>query len=160
MKKLILLMVGILIVLTGCTSSGVLQIGPDTYTVGTTSELSPAYAKKLAMQEAMDYCKAQGKEIMPMQTQTGSHRDAFGDNLATYDYTFKCLSPGDPQLGRPEFQNPTVDINLNQKTQTNIQKNEESDLYTELMKLNELKEEGIITEEEFQVEKKELLRKY
>lgn len=145
---------------TACTSSGVIPIGPDTYTIATTSELSPALAKKQAMEEAMTYCQSQGKEIMPMKTQHGSHRDAFGDNLATFDYTFRCLDRSDADLGRPELKNPTVDVNIDQKTKRTGNAVSKSDLYTELIKLDQLKRDGIITEEEFQAQKKKLLKRY
>ena len=145
--------------MTACTSTGVIPIGPDTYTIGTTSELSPAIAKKQAMKEAVAYCQSQGKEIMPMQTQHGSHRDAFGDNLATFDYTFRCLDQSDADLGRPELKNPTVDINVDQKIKTTGKKDSKSDLYTELKKLDQLKQDGILTEEEFQIQKKKILER-
>lgn len=143
--------------LTACTSSGVIPIGPDTYTIGTTSELSPAYAKKKAMKEAASYCQSQGKRIMPIQTQKGSHRDAFGDNLATFDYTFRCLVAGDQDLSRPELKNPTVDINIDQKVTSKSDSALKPDLYTELKKLDQLKKEGILSAEEFDIQKRKLL---
>ena len=50
MRKVVSL--GLLIAVTGCTSSGVVPMGPDTYLISTTSEISPAYAKKSALKEA------------------------------------------------------------------------------------------------------------
>lgn len=94
---------------------------------------------------------------MPMQTQHGSHRDAFGDNLATFDYTFRCLNPGDQDLGRPELKNPAVEINVDQKTENAGGAGSQSDLYTELKKLDQLRQDGILTEEEFQAQKKKIL---
>ncbi len=146
--------------MSACTSSGVIPMGPDTYTIGTTSELSPAFAKKQAMKEAVAYCQSQGKEVMPLQTQSGAHRDAFGDNLATFDYTFRCLDRGDKDLGRPKLKNPAVDINVDQNIKSNIDTSSEADLYTELRKLDQLKKDEIITEEEFQTQKKKILENY
>ena len=42
----------------------------------------------------------------------------------------------------------------------NVSGSSESDMFSELMKLKQLKDEGLLTEEEFQMEKKEILEKY
>jgi len=59
-------------------------------------------------------------------------------------------------------QKPTVRIETeeNIKTQSDIKTSGKSDLYSELMKLKQLRDEGLITEEEYEKEKKELLEKY
>lgn len=87
--------------LIGCASSGVLPIGKDTYTISTSNELSPAYAKRAALTEANDFCAQQGKYLVPVNTTQGSHVDSFGDNLATFDFTFRSVAEGDPEIQRP-----------------------------------------------------------
>jgi hypothetical protein len=147
-------------ILGGCTSSGVIPIGQDTYSISTTSELSPAYAKKNAMNEALKYCQSLGKEIMPMQMKEGTHRDTFGDNLATFDYTFRCLAAGDPQLGRPELKDPTVNVNITDSSPGDRRVTEsksQDDLYTQLVSLDRLRNEGIISDEEFEEQKRRVL---
>lgn len=52
-------------------------------------------------------------------------------------------------------QKPTVRV----ETDENIKVQEDGDLYTELKKLKELKDEGILTEEEYQAQKKRALSK-
>lgn len=46
------------------------------------------------------------------------------------------------------------------KQDTNIKLEEKPDLYKELIKLKELKDQGIITNEEFESKKKDILKKY
>ena len=155
----------LLICLNGCTSSGVAQIGPDTYTIATSNEISPAWAKKSALKDAEAYCQSQGKYVMPMQSRTGSHVDSVGDNLATYDFTFRCLAANDPDLTRPELKDPTTNINVNKDVRisdetANRSVDDNSDLYTELQKLDQLRKDGILTEEEFQQQKKKVLDKH
>jgi hypothetical protein len=153
----------LLFCLSACTSSGVLQIGPDTYTISTSNELSPALAKKRALQDAEEHCQSKGQYVMPMRTHTGSHVDSFGDNIATYDFTFRCLEEGDPDLSRPEIKDPTVNINKNIRVSDETRSGEpatNSDLYTELQKLDQLRKDGILTDDEFQQQKKKLLEKY
>lgn len=59
-------------------------------------------------------------------------------------------------------QKPTVRIETDEniKTESDVKVTGNKDLYSELKKLKELKDEGIISEEEFEKEKKELLEKY
>lgn len=89
--------------LVGCeTSTGILPIGPDTYTIAVGSELGGSIgAKKQALTEANQFCLQRGQQLMPLQSAGGMTRDAFGDAIGTFDFTFRCLSPGDPGLGRP-----------------------------------------------------------
>lgn len=154
-----------IVIFIGCTTSGVIPMGPDTYSVSTTNELSPALAKKQAIEAAAKHCQSLGKQAMPVQTQQGSHVDAFGDNLATYDYMFRCLSPGDKDLGRPEIKDPALKLSIDQKIEEkkDIQTKSNSsgsDLYIELKKLQQLKDDGIITEQEFQELKRKTIERY
>lgn len=55
---------------------------------------------------------------------------------------------------------PTVRLESDQNIKQDVQVKGSGDLYTELKKLKELKDSGIITEEEFQVQKKKLLEKH
>ena len=99
---------------------------------------------------------------MPMQSRTGSHVDSAGDNIATYDFTFRCLAANDPDLGRPELKDPTTNINVDKNVKisdetVNRGADNNSDLYTELQKLDQLRKDGILTDEEFQAQKRKLL---
>jgi len=55
-------------------------------------------------------------------------------------------------------QKPTVRVETDENIKANV--SGKSDLYSELKKLKELRDEGIISEAEFEKEKKELLEKY
>lgn len=55
---------------------------------------------------------------------------------------------------------PTVRLESDQSIKQDVQIKGSGDLYTELKKLKELKDSGVITEEEFQVQKKKLLEKH
>ena len=59
-------------------------------------------------------------------------------------------------------QKPTMrfETDENIKTQSDVNVTSKKDLYTELKKLKGLLDEGIITQQEFEKEKKELLEKY
>lgn len=55
-------------------------------------------------------------------------------------------------------QKPTVRVETNENIKANV--SSKSDLYSELKKLKELRDEGVISAAEFEKEKKELLEKY
>ena len=57
-------------------------------------------------------------------------------------------------------QKPTVRIETDENIKTDVKSNEKKDLYSELKKLKQLKDDGLITQEEYDKEKKELLEKY
>ncbi len=55
---------------------------------------------------------------------------------------------------------PTVRIESDQTVKQNVEIKGSADLYTELKKLKELKDSGIITDAEFESQKKKLLEKH
>jgi len=55
---------------------------------------------------------------------------------------------------------PTVRIETDEKIKKDINVKDSGDLYTELKKLKDLKDSGIITDQEFELRKKKLLEKY
>ena len=103
MKKISLLVATI--VLAGCAqSSGVMKLGPDTYTVST--HAAPAAggtsgAKGRSLTEANNHCASMGKEILVTNISTGASGHMPG---GTSDVTFKCLAEGDPELQRPSYE--------------------------------------------------------
>lgn len=78
-------------------SSGILQMGPDTYSVSA-DDLNASTAKQAALGQAQAHCTSLGKELLV--TNTKSFRDGA---RSVYDVTFLCLSKGDPQLARPIY---------------------------------------------------------
>jgi len=57
-------------------------------------------------------------------------------------------------------QKPTVRIEKNETIKADVKTSDKKDLYSELKKLKQLKDDGLITQQEFNKEKKELLDKY
>jgi hypothetical protein len=55
---------------------------------------------------------------------------------------------------------PTVRIETDERIKADVGLQDSGDLYTELNKLKELKDSGIITEEEFMAAKKKMMDKY
>ena len=106
MRVLFICMVALL-ALSGCVStSGVLPMGKDTYSLtvsvsgsGFDADNAPK-AKKEAVTQASEYCKSLSKEIA-VQTISGRNTVSGG---SIYDIIFQCLNANDPALkNRPVF---------------------------------------------------------
>lgn len=107
MRKVFALSIALLV---GCHSSGILKLGPDTYTASATAASilgGDSEARRKVITEANEFCAQQGKEILVKNV--GSARSLNGSGKA--EITFRCLTNGDPELQRPELhQVPDVTI--------------------------------------------------
>lgn len=157
-----LLALVLLAALSGCANPGIVQISPDTYMLsrddhggifGNANRL-----KASVIQEANDFAAKQGKIAVPLeskQTPVGGP-----GQWASFEYQFRVVDKNDPEAVRSHLKrgpDRIIEQNINKNERTHITTDAKPDLYTELMKLNELKKQGIITEEEFQVQKKKLM---
>lgn len=85
----------IMLIMTGCAtkSSGVLQLGPDTYSVSVASSKT-IDARKVALNEAKAFCVGIEKELLVTNTRGPSY---------DLEVVFRCLNKGDPELVRPVY---------------------------------------------------------
>jgi hypothetical protein len=149
---------------TGCTtSSGVMAASGGTYTItksGQTGFTPLGSLRKDAYEEARKFAASKGMEaevIAVNEVPTGFAR------WPQVDLRFRLVSPAARQSGEKApaltigskashdaMGNPT-------EAETTVVVSKEVDFYAELKKLGELKEKGLLTDEEFQKEKKRLL---
>ena len=95
-------------------STGVLPMGPDTFSVTTSNELGGVVAaKKAAVSEASAFCTSRGQQMVAMQSQSSVKEDWAGDSIGHHDFTFRCLSAGDNQLRRPIVGNSQQSLIIN-----------------------------------------------
>jgi hypothetical protein len=89
------------ILLFGCAAStGVIPAGPDTYTITTDSTVGVGVGvgtiKIRAIQDAKAYCASSGKKMKTVRPPRLSSRKNFvGNDIPTYNLTFRCLATGD-----------------------------------------------------------------
>lgn len=90
-----------LVALAGCVTnggtSGVAQIGRDSYTIRALSERSVSEAKQKALTTADAYCREQKRNVMLVKDFGGTEADT---NEKYYDLTFMCLGTGDEDFQR------------------------------------------------------------
>lgn len=81
-------------------STGAQKLGPDTYAIG--ARVHPLggdsiAARRIALEDAAEFCTNKGQEILVKSWQTGSMP-------GSAEVIFRCLNSGDPELQqRPEY---------------------------------------------------------
>lgn len=147
--------------LVGCASnSGVVSIGEDTFMVSrqaATGFSGSGTLKAEAFQEASQYCKNIGKSLQVVNTYEATPPYIFG-NFPKADIQFMCLNAKDLELNRPKLKKEADSIiEIKKEVYTKDESIKSPDIYSELIKLDDLKKKGIITETEFDLQKKKLL---
>lgn len=95
------------LLLTACAnSSGVVKIGPDTFTISTSASPGkggvPA-AKRIAYQEAGEECSRRGGlEVFTLSEKTLS--PTWTEGMASMELNFRCLRPNDSEFQRQRLQ--------------------------------------------------------
>jgi hypothetical protein len=99
-------------ILAGCAghdTGTILPIGPDTYRLserrGKLFGGSRA-AQEAALTRANSYCSSNGKNFMPVSTDTEGETE--------FQVDFRCLRAGDPDLHRPNLvRSPDISVQVN-----------------------------------------------
>lgn len=139
---------------SGCASptAETESLGADTYTItkkATTGfSRDTATLKEEALAEAQKFCAERGKQLKVVSVTTHKPR-FYTQSIANAKVVFKALDANDPELQAPVAESVAAPRPA-AGTPTD-------DLYTELTKLDELRTRGILTDEEFQAEKKKVL---
>jgi hypothetical protein len=133
-------------------NTGVVHVSDNTYSVlreaKNTFNRDTQVLKDAAMQEAENFCKQQGKELKVVTWMV--YKPRFISGYASAKLVFKAFAPGDPELTATPAALPTTPI---------LTSGAPGDLYTELLKLDDLKKRGILSEKEFEAEKKKALKR-
>jgi hypothetical protein len=144
----------------------VVSVGNDTYTI--TCEAHTAFTRdtdKLsdkANGEAAKYCADHAKQLKVLSLTPKV--PMFGTGYARVKITFMALDAGDPRLsnavvpasapGAAPVYAPAPVVMAAPVAPPHLSTDE---LYTELVKLDDLRKKGILTDDEFQAEKRKLL---
>lgn len=140
----------------------VVQMSPDTYMIAKTSKAgifgNPAKMKIAIIKQANDFAASKGKVAVPLS----SREDPLAPgHFASFEYQFRLVDPSSPAANSGAHLEPradvVVDVNSAPSGPAPVAPASQSDLYTQLMKLDDLRKRGILTEEEFQAQKRKLL---
>jgi hypothetical protein len=133
---------------------------------------SLAKLKMGIIKQANEFAESKGKVLIPVSCKEKPLGNGPAQ-WASFEYQFRLVSKDDPEAERAILGScPDVVVQTNQSLKAEVTTREEKaepeakkepasaeqkDLYTELMKLDDLRKRGILTEEEFQAEKRKLL---
>lgn len=148
--------------LGACANPGPVQVGPDTYLISRTDKggvFGNASAMKASViADADAFARSKGKVAVPVSSKEQQLRIG---SFASFDYQFRLVEPDSPEARGAELPN-IPDRVLEQRTTVTFdvqqpQQDVKPDVYAELMKLDDLRQRGIITDEEFEEQKRKVL---
>jgi len=109
--------------------------------------------KNQAKEDAQIFCQNQGRQMKILELTADKPWFAMG--YAKAKIVFQALSPNDPALN-PAVAATSSSMSASSETAPHAITNT-TDLYNELMRLDELHKKGILTDDEFQSEKQKVL---
>ena len=153
------------VALTGYASShdnveDAVSLGNNTYSIKVEAKNALHRDTDVLRSEANDaaagYCADHGK-VLKLVSLTDKV-PTFGLGYAYAKITFKALNPGDPDLTAAPPPPPGSVVYVAAAPAAPVERHLTTDeLYSELVKLDDLRKKGILTDDEFQAEKKKLL---
>ena len=145
-----------------CASTGAVSIGKDTYMISDRANngyTSAGTIKAGIYREAVAFCNKRKQQFQVVRENSVDGRPNSW-NWASAELQFRCLNEGDPELARPNLKKEAdvVIQNINPKSDGTAKT--APDLYAELNKLKALLDANIITQAEFDAQKRAILSRY
>lgn len=145
-----------------CANPGIVKVAPGTYILSKEDHAgifgSQAKLQADVITQADQFAEEQGKVAVPVSMQATPAGPA---RWASFTYEFRVVDKGDPAaqravvLPRPDVVvSKSETVTVDQKSGPSSQ---QQDIYTQLLKLDELRKKGIISEDEFEAQKKKIL---
>ena len=138
-------------------------MSPDTYMLARTDNggvFGNASAMKAdVIREANEFAASQGKIAIPLSL---NESPMYIGHPASVEYQFRVVDQSDPEARRVNLApRPNVVIEKTEKTTVDVKTKDQTDrpkdVYAELLKLDDLRKRGILSQEEFETQKKKLL---
>jgi hypothetical protein len=146
---------------TAASTSKVESLGDSTFAITRTAttgfDRDVKQFRQEAEQDAAKYCADQGKVLKVVAVT--SDRPHFGGGYASAKIVFKALEAGDPVLTAVEPAPPVVGGAAVAAAPAGVLPTYAGDFYSELLKLDDLRKRGLLTDKEFEQQKKKLLKK-
>lgn len=151
----------LLINMLGCATAKPVPLGNDTYMISQTSAGGMFKAmgslKTEVIIQANAFAESKGKIAIPIASKESP---AYPGHMPNFEYQFRLVDKDDP-LAYGGALIPRSDVVVEMQTSNSISQSSEAakskDVYTELIKLEDLRKRGIITDAEFDAQKRKLL---
>lgn len=142
----------IVLCLLGAKYSDVVQVSPDTYMISKASAAG-AFAnvpkmKERVIRKANEFAESKGKTAVYVSSNL--NRPVFG--FPSFEYQFRLVDKDDSEAQGTSL-GPMEDISTKDVSK------KQSDLHSELIKLDDLRKKGLLTDEEFDTQKQKLLNR-
>lgn len=148
--------------LAGCATAEIVPIGTDSYMIAQTSAggvfKAMSSLKTEVIQRANAFAESKGKVAIPI---AAKESPAYPGHMPSFEYQFRLVDKDDARAAggglvpRPDV---VVENKLVQSEANRNVRGQRKDLYAELLKLDELRKKGILSDAEFQAQKERLLR--
>lgn len=158
-----LAMVFIAALSAGCATSEVIPMSTDTYMISQTSSggvfRSMSSLKTEVIKRANSFAEGKGKVAVPI---AATESPASPGHMPSFEYQFRLVDKDDPRASGGAMI-PRADVVIenhgSNASDTSVKDPSNSkDIYSELLKLDDLRKKGIITEAEFEAQKAKLLK--
>jgi hypothetical protein len=154
------------VAVAGCANPGIVQLSPDTYMLSREAHggifASAAGLKAGVIQDANKFAENQGKVAVPISAKEKPMGNGPAQ-WASFEYQFRVVDKSDPAVRRTQLvHNPNIIIqkaDQDAPPPTAAAEEKKSDLYSDLLKLEDLRKRGLLTEAEFEAQKKKLLER-
>jgi len=118
-----------------------------------------AALKASVIKDANAFAESKGKIAVPISSEA---TPIYPGHFATFEYQFRVVDLTDPEAKRTSLvPRPDLVVQKNETISANLRTKDERapDLYAELVKLDDLRKKGILTDAEFAAQKMRLLEK-
>ena len=150
----------VFVLIAGCANPGIVQISPDTYMLSRTDKggvFGNAFAMKAeVINKANAFAKKQGEVAIPISTNEAPMQIG---RFASFDYQFGLVDPDSAEARATALvPKPDVVIEKTSKETVDVHTKDESarpkDVYGELLNMDDLRKRGILSEAEFEAQKR------
>lgn len=160
-----MLPIALVLSLGACATADVVQISGDTYMISQTSAagmfVNAGKLKADVIGRANAFAASKNKVAIPVQSEY--QPPVPGRSMPSFEYEFRVVDKDDPRAaGMALLKRHDLVIQNDQTLGEDIRTKDVTqhgpDTYTELLKLDDLLKRGIITQSEFDAQKKKLLQ--
>lgn len=148
------------IYLLGCATAKPIPMGNDTYMISQTSAggifTSMSSLKTDVITRANEFAASKGKVAVPIASQESP---AYPGHMPNFEYQFRLVNKDDPRAsGGALIPRADVVVEMQSVSQpSGSDTSKQRDTYTEILKLDDLRKRGLITDSEFEAQKTKLL---
>jgi len=149
-------------IVVGCATSEIIPIGSDSYMISQTSAggvfRSMSSLKTGVIKRANAFAESQGKIAVPI---AAKESPSYPGHMPNFEYQFRVVDKNEPSASGAALI-PRADLVIENKTAITSDGSvkdqpEPKDVYSELLKLDDLRKKDIINEAEFELLKNKLL---